>query len=314
MTVMPVYVSIIIPTKNAGDRLDSVLKGIFASRVDFGYEVIVVDSGSHDNTKKIIERHPVKLIEIEPLSFSHGGSRNTGADNAAGEILVYLSQDAMPKDERWLASLVSGFKGRDTAGIFGRQIPDESSSALEKFFLQYVYPDYKIIKDSLNPDNCILQDIFFSDVNSAIRKSEWENNKFREDLIMSEDQAWSRDMLMKKKKIVYEPVAAVYHSHNYTIRRLMMRNFDSGLSLKGIIKAPFRRNLLYEIKYIKSAMLYFIKNRHYRYLFIFPFYECFRLSGFLAGRFSVFLPIWLKEIFSENKAYWEQVRYGNVRP
>ncbi|OGX30467.1 MAG: hypothetical protein A3D27_01710 [Omnitrophica WOR_2 bacterium RIFCSPHIGHO2_02_FULL_46_37] len=313
MTVMPVYVSIIIPTKNAGEKLDSVLKGVFASRVNFGYEVIVVDSGSLDNTRKIIGRYPVKLIEIEPLSFSHGGSRNIGANNAAGEVLVYLSQDAIPEDEGWLASLVSGFKARDTAGIFGRQIPDESSSALEKFFLQYVYPDYKIIKDSVNPDNCILQDIFFSDVNSAIRKSEWENNKFREDLIMSEDQAWSRDMLMKKKKIVYEPQAAVYHSHNYTIRRLMMRNFDSGLSLKGVIKAPFTRNLLSEIKYIKSAMPYFIKNRHYRYLFIFPFYESLRLFGFSAGRFSAFLPIWLKEIFSENKAYWEQVRYGNAR-
>ncbi|HAZ09894.1 MAG TPA: hypothetical protein DCY56_02135 [Candidatus Omnitrophica bacterium] len=313
MIVMPVYVSIIIPTKNAGERLDSVLKGIFTSKVNFGYEVIVVDSGSDDNTRKIIDRHPVKLIKIEPLSFSHGGSRNTGADNAAGDILVYLSQDAMPKDERWLASLVSGFNDRNTAGIFGRQIPDGSSSALEKFFLQYVYPDYKIIKDSVNPDNCILQDIFFSDVNSAIRKSEWENNRFREDLIMSEDQAWSRDMLMKKKKIVYEPQAAVYHSHNYTIRKLMLRNFDSGLSLKDIIQAPWTRNLLYEIKYITSALLYFIKNRRYRYLFIFPFYESFRLFAFLAGRFSAFLPIWLKEILSENKAHWKQLRKGNVQ-
>src|SRR3989338_1573968 len=306
MTVMPVYVSIIIPTKNAGEKLDSVLKGVFASRVNFGYEVIVVDSGSLDNTRKIIGRYPVKLIEIEPLSFSHGGSRNIGANNAAGEVLVYLSQDAIPEDEGWLASLVSGFNDRNTAGIFGRQIPDESSSALEKFFLQYVYPDYKIIKDSVNPDNCILQDIFFSDVNSAIRKSEWENNKFREDLIMSEDQAWSRDMLMKKKKIVYEPQAAVYHSHNYTIRRLMMRNFDSGLSLKDIVNAPFRRSLLYEVRYIKSAMRHFYKNNFYIYLAIFPFYEFFRLLGFLAGRYSRCLPLSLKMTISENKAYWRK--------
>jgi len=303
---MSVYVSIIIPTKNAGDRFDSVLNGIFKSRVDFDYEVIVVDSGSTDNTKEIINRYSIRLIEIEPLSFTHGGSRNIGAETAKGEILVYLSQDAIPKDENWLSNLIKGFVDSDTAGIFGRQIPDEDASALEKFFLQYMYTDYKIVKDSINPNNCALQDILFSDVSSAIRKSEWEDNKFRQDLIMSEDQAWAKDILMKKKKIVYEPEASVYHSHNYTIRRVIMRNFDSGLSLQSIINAPFKRNFTYEAKYIKSAMLYFFNRKLYRHLFTFPFYESFRLFGFLAGKYSQFLPIGLKKMLSENKVYWEQ--------
>ncbi len=309
---MPVYVSVIIPTKNAGNRLNSVLKGIFKSRVDFEYEVIVVDSGSTDNTKEIIAMYPIRLIEIEPLSFSHGGSRNIGAETAKGEILVYLSQDAIPKDENWLVNLIRDFDDGEVAGIFGRQIPDRDASIIEKFFLQYVYPDYKIIKDYINPADCTLQDILFSDVNSAIRKSEWEDNKFREDLIMSEDQAWAKDMLMKKKKIVYEPQAGVYHSHNYTIRRVIMRNFDSGLSLQGIVTAPFKRSFLYEAKYIKSAMLYFFCSKSYRYLFIFPFYETFRLLGFLLGKCSQFLPIWIKRLLSENKAYWEQINRVDV--
>ena len=196
------------------------------------------------------------------------------------------------------------------AGIFGRQIPDENASILEKFFLRYIYPDYKIVKNSVNPDNCILQDILFSNVNSAMRKSEWEKNKFKEDLIMSEDQAWSRDMLMKGKRIVYEPLASVSHSHDYSAKRVIMRNFDSGLSLKDIINAPFKRNFLYEANYIKRAMLYLHENKLYRYLFLFPFYESFRLFGFLLGRYSQFLPIWFKESISENKAYWVQKKKG----
>src|SRR3990167_5765219 len=128
---MPPYASIIIPTKNAGSRFALVLKRIFASAVSFGYEVIVVDSGSVDGTVRLAGGYPVKRIEIAPSSFSHGGARNIGADNARGEILVYVSQDAVPKDELWLANLTAGFSDPDTAGIFGRQIPDDDASPLE---------------------------------------------------------------------------------------------------------------------------------------------------------------------------------------
>lgn len=308
MTLMPVYVSIIIPAKNAGNRLDLVLKGIFRNKPAFGYEVIIVDSGSTDNTKEIIAKYPVRLIEIPPESFSHGGSRNTGAAAARGEILVYLSHDAVPLNEDWLAGLVSGFADPETAGIYGRQIPNSNASIIERFFLQYVYPDREIIKNKIIPDDCILPDILFSDVNSAVRRSEWAGNKFREDIIMSEDQGWSRDMLLQGKKIVYEPRACVCHSHNYTPRKLIMRNFDSGLSLRDIIRAPLKRSIAYELKYIRSAMVYFLNNRAYRYLFILPFYEAARVLGFLLGRHSGFLPVWVKMRLSENKAYWGQQR------
>lgn len=303
---MPPYVSIIILTKNAGSRFAQVLKGILANRVPFGYEIIVIDSGSTDGTTLLVSNYSIKLIQIAPSSFSHGGARNIGADNAQGEILIYLTQDAVPSDERWLANLTCGFNDPDVAGIFGRQIPKEDASPLERFFLQYVYPDYRIVKDSVNPHNCTLQDIFFSNVNSAIRRSEWEASRFREDIIMSEDQAWAKDILMKNKKIIYEPAAAVCHSHKYNIRRAVMRNFDSGLSLKDITSAPFRRNFLYEARYIKSATFYFFRNNLYGYLVLFPFYEFLRLVGFLAGRYSRYLPLWLKKAFSENKVYWQK--------
>lgn len=310
---MPPYVSIIIPTKNAGSRFVQVLKRIFGNSAYFSYEIVVVDSGSTDGTALLIGGYSaIKLIKIDSSSFSHGGARNIGADNAKGEILVYLTQDAIPADERWLENLTRGFNDPDVAGIFGRQIPNEDASPFERFFLQYVYPSYKIVKDSVNPRNCALQDIFFSNVNSAIRRSEWETNRFREDIIMSEDQAWARDILMKNKKIVYEPSAAVYHSHKYNIRRAVMRNFDSGLSLKDITNASFGRSFLCEAVYIKRALYHFLKNNLYGYLALFPFYEFFRLTGFLAGRYSHCLPLWLKKALSENKAYWQRAIKSNA--
>ena len=47
-------VSIVIPTKNGGDRLKEVLEAVFSQKTEYKYEVICVDSGSTDNTLNII--------------------------------------------------------------------------------------------------------------------------------------------------------------------------------------------------------------------------------------------------------------------
>lgn len=307
MNLLP-YASIIIPTKNAQEKIDSVLKAIFKSRVDFVYEVIIIDSGSTDKTKETILNYPINLIEIPAYSFSHGGARNLGAQRARGEILIFLSQDAVPKDEYWLSNLIRDFNDKCVAAVFGRQIPNEDSLPQEVFFLNYTYPDFKMVKDSVNPDDCTLKDIFFSNVNSAIRKSDWEKNRFNENLIMSEDQDWAKRILMRGRKIVYEPKAAVYHCHHYTIKEIIKRNFDSGLSLRGIVNAPVRRRINCEMDYLKSGWRYLLKNTKNRfYLLTFILFEALRAVGFFIGFYSRFLPMSMKKIISQNKIYWQKL-------
>lgn len=297
-------ISILILTKNAGKRLDVVLRAVFSDKKISEAEVIVVDSGSTDETREIISRYPARLIEISLGSFGHGRTRNLAAQEAKGRVLVFLTQDAVPESDDWLTSLTEDLNIPGVAGVFGRQIPDKGTSAIERFYLSYLYPDFKIIKDSVDPHNCLLKDVFFSNVNSAILKSEWEKQRFNEDLIMSEDQEWSKAMLLKGKKVVYEPKAAVFHSHKYNAVELMMRNFDSGMSLKGIVNAPLKSVVGYQIKYLKEEIRFFIKNNAYLSLALFPFYEFVRSLGFFLGFYSDYLPLFLKKRISQNKAYW----------
>ena len=297
-------VSVVIPTRNAGDKFDSVLGAIFKCKAGIELDVNVVDSGSSDNTRDIASRYPVNLIEIAPSRFTHGSARNLGAKCAKGDILVFITQDAIPADQNWLLNLLKNFHDENVAGVYGRQIPEESSSPLERFFLQYLYPEEKSVKQSVNSNDGLLSEIFFSNVNSAVRKSEWERNKFNENLIMSEDQEWSKRMLAMGKKIIYEPEAAVYHSHLYTAKDIIQRNFDSGMSLKGLVNAPLKRSVAYEMNYLKSGFSFFLKNKLYAYLLIFPLYETARVLGFFLGFHSKFLPLSFKRCISQNKVYW----------
>ena len=84
--IMQIDVSIIIPTKNAGNEFDKSLSRIFTQKTKYRYEVIVIDSASTDTTLKIIAKYPVRLIKIKPEEFGHGKTRNLGAGLAKGQV------------------------------------------------------------------------------------------------------------------------------------------------------------------------------------------------------------------------------------
>jgi rhamnosyltransferase len=75
---------------------------------------------------------------------------------------------------------------------------------------------------------------FYSDANSCLRKSVWEKIPYRL-LNYAEDQAFGRDILESGYWKVYEPRAAVYHSHSYAPWRYFRRQFDEYRGLRESI-------------------------------------------------------------------------------
>ncbi|HHT9138098.1 MAG TPA: glycosyltransferase family 2 protein [Candidatus Wunengus sp. YC60] len=297
-------ISIIIPTKNGGENFSLALEKIFSYRGKYGFEVIVVDSGSTDGTVQATSRYDVRLLRIRSEEFGHGKTRNHAASISMGEYLVFTTQDAVPRDENWIERLVSNFGDGRVAGIYGRQIPF-NTNPYEKYFLRMAYHDRKIIKKVTEGKLISYKEIFFSNVNSAIRRDLWESNPFNENQIMSEDIEWAKRMLMKGYIIVYEPEAAVYHSHNYNPIKNFKRNFDLGVSLKGIMEDDKRSLIKDGFNYAIREICYLIKEgkwRHIPYLFI---YEGFRFSGFFFGRKQRYIPLALKRRLSLHSYYWK---------
>ena len=60
-------ISIIIPVKNGEKTINACLKGIFEQTLIKQTEVIIIDSGSTDNTLDIIKNYSVKLYQISPI-------------------------------------------------------------------------------------------------------------------------------------------------------------------------------------------------------------------------------------------------------
>ncbi len=239
---MQIAISIIIPTKNAGDGFDDCLSSIYTQKTNYKYEVIVIDSGSTDSTLDIIAKYPIRLIIIKPEEFGHGKTRNLGARLAMGKYLVFLTQDALPTDENWLDFLLNDIGTDDEiAGAYSRTTPRSNCDPFEARYIAQAWGDKKEIKEILdykkyNNKAYNKKIVFFSNVSSCIQKDIWKRFPFSENIIMAEDQDWSKRVLEAGYKIAYEPKSVVYHSHTYTLKELFKRYSDAGTAHKQVFE------------------------------------------------------------------------------
>lgn len=296
-------VSIIIPAKNEAKNIGGTLKAIFGQDFVDPFEVIVIDSGSADGTVEIAGRFNVVLHQIPPEEFAHGRTRNLGARLASGRNFVFLNADAMPAESGWLRRLLTDLEPDNVAGVYGRQIARDWAHPMEQFFLDYLYGGRRRVQAKLSRP-LDMDTILFSTVNCAIKRSVWETYPFDEAVVMTEDQVWSRQVLEAGYTIVYNPDAAVYHSHNYSLRQALKRFFDSGWSSEDSY-LPKRTGataalLMRTVGYALGELVFLLRKGHWRLIPYAGLYEGTKLAGLLLGRWHRRLPQALKRRLSAN--------------
>jgi len=195
-------VSVIIRTKNEERWITQCLKGVF-SQDHRDIEVIIVDNMSTDKTIEKAKQFKVKTIVACP-EYLPGKALNIGIKESKGRYVACLSGHCIPAGDNWLTNLVSNFGEKTVAGVYGRQEPMEFTSDSDKRDLALVFGlDKKIqIKDS-----------FFHNANSMIRRDVWDRISFDEKVTNIEDRLWAKTALDSGYKIIYEPLASVYHYH-----------------------------------------------------------------------------------------------------
>jgi rhamnosyltransferase len=229
-----VALSVILLTKNGVHDLERLLPALFGQKAVAPFEVLAVDSGSTDGSIDLLRRFPVRLQDIPAKTFHHSRTRNLAAEQAQGNILIFLSQDAIPASDLWMNKLISNFQDPDVGAVYGRQIPLTTSFSERRETFDIVYGAQKLVKDPAHRNGLGYRFYHFSDVNAAIRRNVWQATRFPEDLKVFEDLGIAKRMLDDGWKIVYEPEAAVLHSHHYSTLGLFKRYFDIGYTLKKL--------------------------------------------------------------------------------
>lgn len=226
------YISVIIPTLNAGVYIKNLLSMIQKQDMQ-STEVIIIDSSSDDRTVDIARDFHTKIIEIPRHTFNHGRTRNLAAREARGDILVFMTQDALPVDETLLRNLTSPLQTPDIAATFGRQIPKTDASPLEIFTRHFNYPDHRIVKELGDVKLYGIKTFFLSNVCSAFKKKDFiKVGMFPEDIIANEDMIIAAKLLINGYRVAYVPEAKVIHSHKLSLLQQFRRYYHIGSSLK----------------------------------------------------------------------------------
>lgn len=233
-------ISILIPVKNEGRYIDQCLSNIFSQQIDEKFEVVIVDSGSTDNTMELIKKYKINLIEIPSTEYHHAKTRNLLASKANGEFLIFTVGDAIPYNNNWLKELIDPLKENKTvAAVFSRQIPREDANPIDSHIIKTSFPPFRIEKNInflYNDDHKLHWDnfIFFSDVSAAYRKEIWSKYRFNEQLKYGEDQDIAKRMLLDGYTVIYNPTSIIIHSHNESSKKVFRRNVEIAHAFKDI--------------------------------------------------------------------------------
>jgi rhamnosyltransferase len=275
--------SILIPTHHPGPGIQRVLEKVATQRTDHAFEVVIVDSNSPPDDVARMRSYPVRFHQISAAEFGHGRTRNLLASLATADILLFLSQDAEPASEDWLECLLDALRDSRVAGAYARQIPRSGADPLIRFFLERTYGPQPVWRKLPVSMAISIDDIFFSNVSSAIRKEIWRQHPFRDDIVMSEDQYWAFDVLNAGYDVVYVPEARVYHSHNYTLPMLFRRNWQSGASLRGLIADSPAAIARRGVSYVLDQARFLVRSGRAYWLPYMVMYEATKAAGFSLG-------------------------------
>lgn len=236
--------TVAILTYNGVRYIRDVLDGVLAQRLDGAFEVLVIDSGSTDGTLDIVREHPaVRLHEIPNSEFGHGRTRNLAAHLARGDVVAYLTHDAVPAHDRWLHELLAPFSlSPRVAAVMGKQVPRPWCFPLLKYEIQAVFagfgPDFGTTlfyqDDFIDSDAVRNAVTFYSDVNSAARRDVLTGPVPYRDVSYAEDQLLGRDLVAAGFLKAYAGRAAVVHSNDLTLREYDDRMFDETMGLREV--------------------------------------------------------------------------------
>ena len=318
-------VDVIIPVYKPDEKLNRLLTALDTQTIK-PQRVIIIHTGEILSGEPDYLGKNICFRKIAKGEFDHGGSRNLGASLSDADVMVFMTQDAVPADEYLLEKMTEALMDTvemepdwleseptesaqclTVAAAYARQLPYEDCRAVERYIREFNYPDKGERRTKADIPARGIKTFCSSNVCAAYRREIFDRlGGFEEKTIFNEDMLFGAKAIHGGYAVAYTAGARVYHSHNLGLMDQFHRNFDNAVSQaehpEVFAAVSSEKEGMKLVKYCISRM------KEDKKLYLVPYFvlncAC-RYAGFFLGKRYRKLPMWMVKACSLNKRYWD---------
>lgn len=299
-------VDVLIPVYRPDGKLTELLKRLKMQNYPIHRVILMNTEEKHFPAELTGIWDRVEVYHLAKEEFDHGGTRDRGVRMSTADLVVCMTQDAMPADETLIEELVKPFDDPEVWAAYARQLPNEECREVEKYTRSFNYPEQSMVKTKEDLDRLGIKTFFCSNVCAAWRREKYlELGGFVKHTIFNEDMILAGTMIKQGGKIAYCAKAKVIHSHNYSAFQQFHRNFDLAVS-QTMYPEVFGgiRSESEGIKLVKKSLSYCIKIGKPWLMIQVVTQSAGKLLGYKMGQRYRSLPMWLILRCTMSPSFW----------
>lgn len=308
-SIMRYTVDVIIPSYRPDQKLAELVSMLQNQTYPVSHILIINTEEKLWNPKIVKDMDRVEVFHIRQEQFDHGGTRRMGESFSNADILVYMTQDAVPADRFLIRNLLRPFRNPQVKAAYARQLPDHDCRIVEGYTRTFNYPEKSRIKGLEDVPKLGIKTFFCSNVCAAYDHRTYQDlGGFPKRAIFNEDMIYAGHLVKSGFKIAYAADAMVIHSHNYSNRQQFQRNFDLAVSqvqhpevFAGI------RSESEGIRLVKQTASYLKSINRKDLIPGLVISSGFKFLGYRMGKLYRKMPRFLVKACSMNKRYWDSV-------
>lgn len=293
-------------------------------------KIYIVNTDEQYWDPAIEEEYPEVIVtQIPEDAFDHGGTRHAMAKRSEADLLLFMTQDALPADTHMVGNLAAQFqetrsgeknvhaggknappadRGVRVAAAYARQVPKRGAGVLDQMSRSFNYPEESRVKTKKDLETLGIKTYFCSDVCAMYDRAVYmELGGFPRPAIFNEDMIFASRLIQEGYGVAYAADARVQHSHNYSASQQFHRNFNIGVSQAQhpeVFQAfPSEGEGIRLVK--ESAANLRKQNKGYLVVPLFWQSAC-KYAGYWLGKHYRNLPGPLVRSISQNRSYWEK--------
>ena len=299
-------VDVLIPVYRPDGKLTELLKRLKMQNYPIHRVILMNTEEKHFPAELTGIWDRVEVYHLAKEEFDHGGTRDRGVRMSTADLVLCMTQDAMPADETLIEELVKPFDDPEVWAAYARQLPNEDCREVEKYTRSFNYPEQSMVKTKEDLDRLGIKTFFCSNVCAAWRREKYlELGGFVKHTIFNEDMILAGTMIKQGGKIAYCAKAKVIHSHNYSAFQQFHRNFDLAVS-QTMYPEVFGgiRSESEGIKLVKKSLSYCIKIGKPWLMIQVVTQSAGKFLGYKMGQQYRSLPMWLILRCTMSPSFW----------